>query len=104
MTFRVGLGYDAHRLVEGRELWLGGVRIDHEKGALGHSDADVLVHALCDALLGAAALGDIGQHFPDTDAAWKGADSKVLLKHVVDLLARHGWQERTALGRQVLKR
>ncbi len=92
MTFRVGLGYDAHRLVEGRELWLGGVRIDHEKGALGHSDADVLVHALCDALLGAAALGDIGQHFPDTDAAWKGADSKVLLKHVVDLLARHGWQ------------
>lgn len=91
MTFRVGLGYDAHRLVEGRELWLGGTRIDHERGALGHSDADVLLHALCDALLGAAALGDIGQHFPDTDAKWKGADSKVLLGGVVRLLKEHGW-------------
>lgn len=92
MIFRVGLGYDAHRLVEGRELWLGGVRIDHEKGALGHSDADVLIHAICDALLGAASLGDIGLHFPDTDARWKGADSKLLLKRVVELLAAKGWR------------
>ena len=88
----MGLGYDAHRLVEGRERWLGGVRIDHEKGALGHSDADVLIHAICDALLGAAALGDIGQHFPDTDAQWKGADSKLLLQRVVALLADKGWR------------
>jgi 2-C-methyl-D-erythritol 2,4-cyclodiphosphate synthase len=88
---RVGFGFDVHRLVEGRELWLGGVRIPHTVGALGHSDADVLLHALCDALLGAAALGDIGQHFPDTDARWKGADSKVLLKAVVDLLQQKGW-------------
>jgi 2-C-methyl-D-erythritol 2,4-cyclodiphosphate synthase len=91
MMFRIGLGFDTHQLVAGRELWLGGVRIDHEKGALGHSDADVLLHALCDALLGAAGLGDIGHHFPDTDARWKGADSKVLLKHVVELLHAQGW-------------
>lgn len=88
---RVGFGFDVHRLVEGRELWLGGVRIPHSVGALGHSDADVLLHALCDALLGAAALGDIGQHFPDSDARWKGADSKVLLKAVVGLLHQKGW-------------
>ena len=91
MTFRVGFGFDTHQLVEGRELWLGGVRIDHEKGALGHSDADVLLHAVCDALLGAAGLGDIGHHFPDTDIRWKGADSKVLLKQVVELLGAQGW-------------
>lgn len=91
MTFRVGFGFDTHRLVEGRELWLGGVRLDHEKGALGHSDADVLLHAICDALLGAAGLGDIGHHFPDTDARWKGADSKVLLAHVIGLLQQGGW-------------
>lgn len=91
MTFRIGLGFDTHQLVVGRELWLGGVRIDHEKGALGHSDADVLLHAVCDALLGAAGLGDIGHHFPDTDARWKGADSKVLLKQVVELLGAQGW-------------
>ena len=91
MTFRVGFGFDTHRLVEGRELWLGGVRIDHSKGALGHSDADVLLHAICDALLGAAGLGDIGHHFPDTDARWKGADSKVLLAHVITLLHGGGW-------------
>jgi 2-C-methyl-D-erythritol 2,4-cyclodiphosphate synthase len=91
MSMRVGLGYDVHRLVEGRELWLGGIRIDHGKGALGHSDADVLIHAICDALLGAAALGDIGRHFPDTDPRWKGADSKHLLEQVVDLLHRKGW-------------
>ncbi len=91
MIFRVGSGTDVHRLVEGRELWLGGVLIEHEKGALGHSDADVLLHAICDALLGAAGSGDIGHHFPDTDIRWKGADSKVLLRHVVDLLAADGW-------------
>jgi 2-C-methyl-D-erythritol 2,4-cyclodiphosphate synthase len=92
MMVRVGFGYDVHQLVEGRELWLGGVLIPHPLGALGHSDADVLLHAVCDALLGAVALGDIGMHFPDTDARWKGADSKVLLKAVVDLLAERGWQ------------
>lgn len=89
---RVGLGFDVHRLVEGRELWLGGVRIPHTLGALGHSDADVVLHAICDALLGAAALGDIGQHFPDTDARWKGADSKELLRAVVALLHENGWR------------
>ncbi len=88
---RVGFGFDVHRLVEGRELWLGGVNIPHTVGALGHSDADVLLHALCDALLGAAALGDIGQHFPDTDAKWKDADSKRLLAAVVKLLGEKGW-------------
>lgn len=88
---RVGFGFDVHQLVEGRELWLGGVKIAHSKGALGHSDADVLLHALCDALLGAAALGDIGQHFPDTEARWKGADSKRLLEAVVQLLRAKGW-------------
>jgi 2-C-methyl-D-erythritol 2,4-cyclodiphosphate synthase len=91
MTFRVGTGTDVHRLVEGRELWLGGVRLEHSKGALGHSDADVLLHAMCDALLGAAGLGDIGLHFPDTDARWKGADSKLLLAHVVTLIKAEGW-------------
>lgn len=91
MTFRVGTGTDIHRLVEGRELWLGGIRIEHSKGALGHSDADVLLHAICDALLGAAGLGDIGHHFPDTDMRWKGADSKVLLQRVVVLLKERGW-------------
>jgi 2-C-methyl-D-erythritol 2,4-cyclodiphosphate synthase len=89
---RVGFGFDVHRLVEGRELWLGGVLIPHNTGALGHSDADVLLHALCDALLGAAALGDIGQHFPDTDIRWRGADSKVLLREVVSLIGQHGWK------------
>lgn len=91
MTFRVGTGTDIHRLVEGRELWIGGVRIEHSKGALGHSDADVLLHAICDALLGAAGLGDIGHHFPDTDMRWKGADSKDLLAQVVALLKEKGW-------------
>ncbi len=91
MTFRVGTGTDIHQLVEGRELWLGGIRIAHSKGALGHSDADVLLHAICDALLGAAGLGDIGHHFPDTDVRWKGADSKMLLQHVMVLLDENGW-------------
>ncbi|MCB0771241.1 MAG: 2-C-methyl-D-erythritol 2,4-cyclodiphosphate synthase [Flavobacteriales bacterium] len=88
---RVGFGFDVHQLVEGRELWLGGVLIPHSVGALGHSDADVVLHAICDALLGAVAIGDIGQHFPNTDPRWKDADSKELLKAVVDLLHRNGW-------------
>lgn len=92
MNFRTGMGYDVHRLVEGRPLWLGGVLVPHTKGALGHSDADVVLHALCDALLGAAGLGDIGQHFPDTDAEWNGADSKILLQKTTALLMQHGWK------------
>lgn len=88
---RVGIGYDVHRLVEGRKLILGGVEIPHTLGLLGHSDADVLVHAVMDALLGAAALGDIGQHFPDTDPAYEGADSLLLLAHVGGLLAGEGY-------------
>lgn len=89
--FRTGLGYDVHRLVEGRELWLCGVRLEHTLGLLGHSDADVALHALSDALLGAAALRDIGYHFPDTDPRYKGADSKVLLRRVVELLKEKGY-------------
>lgn len=92
MDVRIGQGFDVHRLVQGRELWLGGVLVPAELGALGHSDADVLLHAICDALLGAAGLGDIGKHFPDTDARWKGVDSKVLLKEVVRLLSAAGWR------------
>lgn len=92
MNIRVGFGYDVHQLVEGRELWLGGVLIPHEKGALGHSDADVLLHAICDALLGAAALGDIGQHFPDTSSEFKGIDSKILLEKTCALLRENGWE------------
>ena len=88
---RIGMGYDVHRLVENRPLILGGVRIPYEKGLLGHSDADVLVHAIMDALLGAAALGDIGQHFPDTDPAYEGADSLFLLKEVGSILKQHGY-------------
>ena len=85
------MGFDVHRLVEGRELWLGGVNIPWEKGLLGHSDADVAIHALCDALLGAAALRDIGYHFPDTDPRYKGIDSRVLLRHVMRLLDEKGY-------------
>ncbi|MFZ1686711.1 MAG: 2-C-methyl-D-erythritol 2,4-cyclodiphosphate synthase [Flavobacteriales bacterium] len=92
MDVRVGSGFDVHRLIQGRELWLGGVLVPAERGALGHSDADVLLHAICDALLGAAGLGDIGRHFPDTDAQWKGADSKKLLARVVGLLKEQGWR------------
>lgn len=88
---RIGHGYDVHRLTEGRRLIIGGVDIPFERGLLGHSDADVLTHAIMDALLGAAALGDIGKHFPDSDPAYKGADSLVLLEHVVDLLSQNGW-------------
>lgn len=86
---RIGMGYDVHKLVEGRKLILGGVEIPNEKGLLGHSDADVLLHAIMDALLGAAALGDIGKHFPDTDPAYKGISSIRLLEHVADLLEEH---------------
>ena len=89
---RIGHGYDVHRLVEGRDLILGGVKIDFELGLLGHSDADVLLHAVSDALLGAAGLGDIGKHFPDTDPKYKGADSRVLLRHVVKLVVEHGYR------------
>lgn len=88
---RVGFGYDAHRLVPGRPLILGGVEIPFDRGLLGHSDADVLLHAICDALLGAAALGDIGRHFPDTDLRWKGVSSLVLLRTVRDLLGEAGF-------------
>ena len=88
---RIGHGYDVHRLVEGRDLILGGVKIDFELGLLGHSDADVLLHAVSDALLGAAGLGDIGRHFPDTDPQYKGADSRVLLRHVVKLVRESGF-------------
>ena len=86
MTVTTGIGWDSHRLAEGRELIIGGVRIAHDRGLEGHSDADVLTHAVIDALLGAAALGDIGEHFPDTDEAFRGADSLVLLRHAVGLL------------------
>ena len=89
--FRVGMGFDVHRLVEGRELWLGGVKIDYEKGLLGHSDADVAIHALCDAILGAANLGDIGHHFPDKDPKYKGIDSKKLLVEVNRLIDAQGY-------------
>lgn len=90
--YRIGQGYDVHRLVEGRELWLCGVKVDHTLGLLGHSDADVAIHALCDALLGALALGDIGRHFPDSDPRYKGIDSKILLGHVMQLIREHGYE------------
>jgi len=92
MNIRVGQGVDIHQLVEGRDFWLGGILIPHNKGALGHSDADVLIHAICDAILGAANLGDIGVHFPDTEAQFKGIDSKILLRHVTDLVKTKGWK------------
>ena len=91
MTMRIGTGYDVHALVAGRALVLGGVTIPHATGLAGHSDADVLLHAIADALLGALALGDLGAHFPDTDARWKGADSRALLRHVHALVAARGY-------------
>src|SRR6478672_4536567 len=91
MAYRIGSGVDFHKLEAGRELWIGGIQIPHYKGAVGHSDADVLLHALCDALLGAAALGDIGTHFPDTDMAYKDIDSKVLLQETVALIHKEGY-------------
>lgn len=92
MKIRVGFGFDVHPLETGRPFWLGGIKLEAQKGATGHSDADVLVHAICDALLGAANLGDIGFHFPNTDQRWKGKDSKFFLKSVADMLLAKGWK------------
>ncbi len=92
MNFRIGFGYDVHRLQEGLPFWLGGVEIEHHAGAVGHSDADVLLHAICDALLGAAALGDIGEHFPDTDPAYKGISSSILLQRTIQLIRSKGYE------------
>jgi len=91
MSLRIGFGTDFHKLAEGRELWIGGVKIPHHKGAVGHSDADVLLHAICDAMLGAASLGDIRVHFPDTSAEFKNIDSKILLRRTVDLVTKNGY-------------
>lgn len=91
MAYRIGLGVDFHQLKEGRDLWIGGVKIPHSKGAVGHSDADVLLHAICDALLGALCLGDIGVHFPDTDVAYKNIDSKILLERTIALIKKEGY-------------
>lgn len=92
MSFRIGFGIDFHQMVEGRDLWVGGVKIPHHKGSLGHSDADVLLHAICDAMLGALALGDIGVHFPPNDPAFKDIDSKILLKHCYELIKAKGYK------------
>ncbi len=91
MSFRIGFGVDFHQLGEGRKLMIGGVHVPHEKGCIGHSDADVLLHAICDAMLGAACLGDIGVHFPDTDDKYKNIDSKILLKETIDLITNAGY-------------
>ena len=91
MTIRVGFGFDVHQLVEGRDLWMGGIKLEHSKGLLGHSDADVLLHAICDALLGAANMRDIGYHFPDTAAETDGIDSKILLRKTIALIATKGY-------------
>ncbi len=92
MSFRIGFGVDFHQLGEGRDLMIGGVHVPHDKGAIGHSDADVLLHAICDAMLGAACLGDIGVHFPDTDASYKNIDSKILLQETVKIVKAEGYQ------------
>jgi 2-C-methyl-D-erythritol 2,4-cyclodiphosphate synthase len=92
MSFRIGFGIDFHQLVEDRDLWIGGIQIPHHKGAMGHSDADVLLHAICDAMLGALALGDIGLHFPDTDPTFKGIDSKLLLQRTYQLISEKGYR------------
>lgn len=92
MNIRVGMGYDVHRLVEDRDLWLGGIKLEHTHGLFGHSDADVLIHAICDALLGAANMRDIGYHFPDTGAEFEGIDSKILLRRTTDLIAQRGYR------------
>jgi 2-C-methyl-D-erythritol 2,4-cyclodiphosphate synthase len=91
MSFRIGFGVDFHQLGEGRKLMIGGIHVPHEKGCIGHSDADVLLHAICDAMLGAACLGDIGVHFPDTDDKYKNIDSKILLKETIDLITNAGY-------------
>ena len=92
MSYRIGFGVDFHQLVAGRELWIGGVKISHHKGALGHSDADVLLHAICDALLGAACLGDIGIHFPNTSEEFKNIDSKILLQRTIELIKKENYK------------
>lgn len=92
MSFRIGFGYDVHQLAEGYALWLGGIRVEHTKGSVGHSDGDVLIHAICDAMLGAVALRDIGFHYPDTDPAYKGIDSKVLLKMTAEKIRKVGYE------------
>ena len=92
MKIRVGFGYDVHQLVENRDLWIGGIKLEHSKGLLGHSDADVLIHAICDALLGAANMRDIGYHFPDTSAETDGMDSKIILKKTIELIATKGYR------------
>jgi 2-C-methyl-D-erythritol 2,4-cyclodiphosphate synthase len=92
MNIRIGQGYDVHQLAEGYDLWLGGVKIPHIKGAVGHSDADVILHAICDALLGAAAMGDIGKHFSNKDDRWKGIDSKILLKLTCEIIRKEGYE------------
>jgi 2-C-methyl-D-erythritol 2,4-cyclodiphosphate synthase len=92
MKLRTGFGFDVHRLIENRELWLGGIRLEHEKGLLGHSDADVLIHAICDALLGAANMRDVGYHFPDTEKEFKNIDSKILLEKTVRLIREKGYE------------
>jgi 2-C-methyl-D-erythritol 2,4-cyclodiphosphate synthase len=104
IPFRVGQGFDVHRLVEGRKCILGGVDIPHEKGLLGHSDADVLLHAISDALLGAIGSGDIGAHFPDTDERWKGADSLRLLAHVAGIVREAGWEIGNVQGTVICER
>ena len=91
MKIRVGFGFDVHQLVEGRDLWMGGIKIEYTKGLLGHSDADVLIHAICDALLGAANMRDIGYHFPDTSVETDGMDSKIILKKTIELIATKGY-------------
>ena len=91
MAYRIGMGVDFHQLKDGRDLWIGGVKIPHTKGAIGHSDADVLLHAICDALLGALGLGDIGTHFPDTDSTYKNIDSKILLEKTIELIKNEGY-------------
>ena len=92
MMIRVGMGYDVHQLVEGRDLWMGGIKLEHTMGLLGHSDADVLIHAICDAILGAANMRDIGYHFPDTSAETEGMDSKIILKKTIELIASKGYR------------
>ena len=92
MNFKVGFGFDVHQLQDGLDFWLGGIIVPHSKGGLGHSDADVLIHSICDALLGAANLGDIGKHFPDNDSKYKGVDSKILLKEVMILIREKGYE------------
>jgi 2-C-methyl-D-erythritol 2,4-cyclodiphosphate synthase len=92
MAYRIGNGYDVHALAEGESLWLGGIKIEHEKGTIAHSDGDVLIHAICDAILGTLALGDIGEHFPDTSLEFKNIDSKILLKKCAELISRKGYK------------